>query len=276
MSRKGYKCIVVPQKGLARLEVDKTTKEFAETMGYGQILYANPKAFLQHFSDAWILELHNVLKDLLVKDHKTLGIGSGECEHEVRLFLDGYNVIGSDVVADSFTPTVSLFPGFRAIEFDVFASRFSEVFDDLLVTGLDLYYDNDKAQQIFLSSRFLLRSGGRLVFALRYHDNWATWLIDYLGIPALCALWHIRSYLRGQKVDHRLKFHGYRRRRREIITMAEQAGFKLGRVCYAGFGVELSRVGLTLTRLKLLYTILSKFDRHFHWFNNVTIFEFIA
>lgn len=273
--RRGYKCIRVRRGEAARTDVDRTVDEFAATMAYGERRYASRDAFLEHFRVDWILELHAALKDLLVKERTVLSLGSGECEHEIPFFLEGYSIVGSDVVPAAMTQTRELFPEFPARVFDLFKPDTTEQYDDVLITGLDFYFGGAQAQAVFDNVRRLLKPGGRLVFTLRYLANPVTWCIDYLGIPLICAARNVRHVLRRTGYAFTLKFHGYRRSPAEIVAMAGRAGFRLGRVRYAGFGGEWTRVEIN-NRFPRAYEWLRQLDRRLHWFNTATVFEFLT
>ncbi len=259
----------------ARSWVDSNVEEFAESIAYGQKKFRDQEEFLQAFRSDWFIELNQVLREILSPDRSILSLGSGLGEHEVPFFLDGYDITASDVVDWAFCETVSSFPGFRAIHFDVFNPDLDTQYDDVLITGLDFYFESEQAQLIFENTRKLLKRNGRLIFTLRYHDNLATWFIDVVFLPFLARLRNEKWRLQGGDLELRKKHHGYRRSRSEIIAMANAAGYQLGRVRHAGFGVELTRIGLH-SKVPLLYQFVRRLDRRICVLNNATVFEFLT
>jgi len=289
--RIGHKYIRVEQGKAWRRRIDCTCSDFSDTLGYETQARSltSREAFLDRFSAKWILELHEALLLLLDRNRRILGVGSGFCEHEVLLHEAGFDVVGSDVLSSVLIPAQKNFAGFRAIQLDVFAHNIESVYDDVLITGMDCYYDDPELLRVFESCKSLLIGGGdsnqnlpqrqqrqlkRLIFTLRYHDNLATYLMDRLIMPVEALILNIRSKLKQS--EHRLcrKTHGYRRKRREVIRLARQCGFELGRVAYAGFGMELTRSHF-LPRMPFFMSACSHLDRQLRLMNIATVFEFI-
>lgn len=160
---------------------------------------------------------------------------------------------------------------------DIFDPQFDSQWDDILITGMDSYFDDFKTEQIFKNCQRLLgdnNKGKRLIFVLRYNDNLVTKIIDELLLSMEAGLKNIKLKMsNGGKVYSR-KFHGYRRSRKEILKIAEKCGYKLGRVFYAGFGVELGRSTI-LQKIPFFIKLAKKVDRYFRACNNATIFEFL-
>jgi len=242
-------------------------------MGYGRRRYGSAEEFLGAHASAWVAELHQVLAELLDRARTVLSIGSGECEHELPFVLDGYQILATDLV-ESAQETQRLFPVLRFSRFDVFHPAPIGRFDDVLVTGLDFYFSDREFAILLCNIRSLLNPGGRLIFTLRYRDNLGTWLIDRLGIPLCCVLLRGIDRVTKQTSVHMLKPHGFRRSLTEIRQAAMAAGFRIGRIRHAGFGVELTRI--YLHRLPALYRLAAAIDRRLHVFNNATVFELLT
>lgn len=111
-----------------------------------------------------------------------------------------------------------------------------------------------EAREIFNNTRALLKERGRLIFALRYRDNVFTWRIDALGLPLYAAFKNFTATLRRKSGRYKLKFHGYRRSKSEIVAMAQKAGYRFGRA----------------------YQMLRRLDARLGWLNNIVIFEFLT
>jgi hypothetical protein len=259
---------------------DHTSAQFAETMGYevdGRQLMTRDAFHARFEREAWINELHAVLVGWLSPNRRTLGLGSGFGEHELRFALLGYDITASDVLLGPLQLTNGLFPEFRYCRFDVFETESNEAWDDILVTGMDSYFDQTRASVLFRRIARLLREGEgsskRLIFVLRYKNNAATWLIDQCLVARATLLNGLRV-LFPRRPRWIPQAHGFRRSQRDIVDLATAAGFELRRIAHAGFGVELSRLAF-LTRLdRLSKGLLTRLDRRLHWFNNCTIFEF--
>ncbi len=119
--RHGYKCIRFEVGAARRTDVDRTGAEFAETMRYGARRYEDRDDFLRAHSADWVLELREALKDVLEKERTVLSIGSGECEHEIPLVLEGYQIQASDLVPEAFDAVTALFPELPVRQFDILA-----------------------------------------------------------------------------------------------------------------------------------------------------------
>jgi SAM-dependent methyltransferase len=271
--RAGWKCVTAGD-GSQRGDVDATPAEFSDTMGYGTRHYDSASGFIAFHSGAWVWELHQALAELLDRSRSVLSIGSGECEHEVPFVLEGYDIVASDVV-ESATDTCRLFPLLRFQLFDVLKPQPIGTFHDVLITGVDFYFQDDDFALLIANVRTLLRPGGRFLFTLRYRDNLGTWLIDRVGVPAICVLGRVASLVGMTERRFAIKRHGYRRSIREVIRAAEQQGFRLGRIRHAGFGVELTRIYLD-RMAPPLYAVLRSIDRRLHLLNNAVIFEFLS
>ncbi len=153
-------------------------------MEYQPGRFRDRQEFLRAHDQRWVHELHDVLKELLDPQRLTLGIGSGEGEHEVLLHEAGYRVIASDVVPGVLDDAARLFPGLETRLLDVFGDDVVEC-DDVLAGGIDFYFDDAEAADLFAAVRRRLIPGGRFVVVLRYRDNLATTAIDRVGLPAL-------------------------------------------------------------------------------------------
>ncbi|MCH7562957.1 MAG: hypothetical protein IH968_03935 [Gemmatimonadetes bacterium] len=244
-------------------------------MRYGEQTFLDQQEFLQILEAPWVVELNQALGGILTPDRSILSVGSGLGEHEIPFHLDGYDITASDIVEYALLQTVNLFPGFRAIRFDIFNPDLTVQYDDVLITGLAFYFGSDEAQLIFDNARKLLKPAGSLIFTLRYHNNLATWFIDLVLSPSLAALRNAKFRLTGADLKCVKKCHGYRRSRGEIVAMAQAAGYQLGRVRHAGFGVELNRIELHRFAPGP-YRFLRELDKRICVFNNATVFEFLT
>ena len=270
--RVGWKC--VPGADAASQEMDCSPAEFARSMGYGRRRYASQAEFFQVHGADWIRELHDALDELLDKKRAVLSVGSGECEHEIPFVRDGYDVLASDLV-DAAEEARRLFPELRFEQLDVLRPIRLGPFDDVLMTGLDSYFADDQLDRILENVRAVLRPQGRLIYVLRYRDNFVTALIDGVGIPTSCVMLKLASKIGLSHSSWQMKRHGYRRSLREVADIASHHGFRLGRVRHAGFGVELMRIHLHRVAPPL-YALARALDRRAHVLNNAVVFEFLT
>ena len=157
------------------------------------------------------------------------------------------------------------------MRFDVLDPDRSRRYDDVLAAAMESVFDDDQLRRVLENLRSLLEPGGPLIIGLRYHDNLATRVIDTGALLPLVAL--VGRLKRGPRLQRRE--HGFRRRRRELVALAESCGFTLGRVRHAGFALELTRLGLQ-QRAPRLFERIRRADRRWRVFNNVTVFEFLT
>ncbi|MDB5825066.1 MAG: hypothetical protein JWR21_3770 [Herminiimonas sp.] len=269
-----------------RNTIDSTAEEFSESLLVSERLkrlhtWADFERIFSGIS--WVKEFHRLLVQVLVKQRRTLSIGSCFGENEAPFIKDGYDIVCSDINTAVIAHMRQYFPPSRYQVFDLFSSTFQDFqnnFQDLLITGLDYAFDDVQTVEIFRNCRALLAKSTtpgekRLLFSLRYHDNWVTKLIDKVLLPAESGLKNIVMKGKGSKTRYIAKFHGFRRSRNEIIAIALAEGFALRRTLYGGYGVELERSSV-VSRLKFLTRVVTNIDPHIRLFNNITIFEFVA
>ncbi len=241
--------------------VDHAPEEFAATMGYGARRYPSAAAFLDAHDERWVHELHAAYTELLDPARTVLGVGSGEGEHEVLLHLAGYRVVASDVVPGVLDVTTELFPGLGAASFDAFDPS-PIACDDVLVGGLDFYFDDAAVGRLLRNLAGVAGPRGRVVLTLRYRANMVTWAIDNAILPVVAAL----QRRHGRRLER--KAHGFRRSVRDIRRLAEPAGLRVGRVLHAAFAMEVARVAPVPGWLVAL-------DRRAHALNSAVVVELV-
>lgn len=256
--RIGHKYVEDPAAGTA---IDSDAAGYAATMGYEPRRFESAEEFVAAHDARWVRELHEVLTELLDRDRVVLGLGSGEGEHEVLLHRDGFDVIASDVVPGVLDEAARLFPGMRTLTFDAFG-KWPVACDDVLATGLEFYFDDERLIELMGVVRERLGPGGRFVLVLRYRDNLATRAIDELGLPLVAAV----RRRRGAPLVR--KQHGYRRSVADIRALAASAGLGTGRIRYAAFAMEFERL---LPAPRPLVAL----DRRLHVLNSATVFELL-
>jgi SAM-dependent methyltransferase len=263
----------------ARQRPDSSLEQFEETMHYAADArrLTSRQAFHERFAaETWINELHAVLRSLLQPGRRTLGLGSGFGEHELRFALLGYDITASDVVMEPLAHTASLFPEFKYRRVDIFEPAPAGEWDDVLISGMDSYFDDAAAQKLFERAAALLRGPGpgRLIFVLRYKSNLATWLIDQM-LTLRASLLNARHRYARRGPRWVRQAHGFRRSEGDILRLARRAGFTPKRIAHAGFGFELTRLAFLARLDELLGGALTRADRRLHLLNNCTIIELV-
>jgi SAM-dependent methyltransferase len=270
MARLAHTYVAVDDEGPARTTLDVTPVDFAETMRYRTDKFETEDDFLAYCKGGWRPEVHEALARVLRRERSILSIGSGLGEHEVPFARAGYDITASEIVPGALQQAARFFPELKTRFLDVLDPDLSVRYDDVLVASLDYVLDDEQLERLLLNVKLLLRPRGRLIFVQRYNDNLATWAIDEVFQP----LWARWQRARRPWLGLVRKQHGYRRTRREIETMANRLGYRLGRVEHAGFGAELQRIGIDL-KLPRAYAVVRRLDRLVHVFNVATLFEFL-
>ena len=267
--RLAYDYVDLPAQAEAATSMPASEREFGESLGYAELRFSSREEFLAYARQPWIEDLRVVLREFLEPGRSVLSVGSGKGEHEVPLFLDGYDITASDIVEEALEDAQRLFPGFEAIRFDVLRPDTDRRWDDVLATGIDYALDDAQLGAFLRAARELLNPGGRVIWVHRYNDNLGTRAIDRVLLPAWARFRGARYRRRGEPVRVVKREHGYRRRRRELQTLAESSGYRVGRVAHACFGLELERVPIPRGLLRLF----RRADRRLHVFNSATVFE---
>ena len=252
--RLGHSYVEVGDARAAQTALPAGREQLATHMSYEREVFASREAFLAAANERWIAELRGVLRELLEPGRAVLSIGSGRGEHEVPLHLEGYDIVASELVDGALDDARRLFPGFRAIAFDVLAPSLDSTYDDLLATGIDYVLDDEGLKTLFATGRRITRAGGRVILVHRYRDSLATRVIDGIGLPA----WALARNV----------FHGLRA---EIRALAEAGGFRTGRIRHAAFGMELARLPVPAPVLHAV----ARADRRLHVLSSATVFEFL-
>jgi len=274
---KGYKYLIDnSSKTFSYLTLQNSIEENTKTMKYDKMVFKTQKDFFDRFfTNLWINDLNSVYSRLLSKINCTIGIGSGVGEHELLLFHEGFDVIASDIIPGLSEQTTQLFPGFKTITIDIFnddiIQKINEKFDissdnfDILITGLDFYFNNEDTQRLFDICSGYLKKGNNLIFTLRYPDSISRRLIEFwLFIEAI-----INHYVFKKGIIQKEK--GYRRKRKEIVKMAEKAGFVLNMEIPSMFGCECTRCRL----LGALFKIFRITDHFLPLFNCAFVMKFV-
>jgi SAM-dependent methyltransferase len=267
--RLAYSYLHVPSTARVRTDLAATAGEFHEALAYDEVALRSQEDFAAFAAEPWVAELGAALRGLLSKERSILSLGSGKGEHEVPLFLDGFDITASDLDGTALEDAGRLFPGFQVLAFDALGPPLDRRFDDILVTGLDYALDDAQLTAMLRNAAAMLEPGGRVIFVQRYRDGLAPRLLDRVLLPAYALALRVRDRLRRDGLQVVRRQHGWRRSRRELRALMQGAGFRVGRVVYACFGVELQRLPLPGP----VQTAVRRADRRLHAFNSATIFE---
>jgi len=262
--RKGYKYYPaenMPGFGVILQEPPADASEFSKD--YETLDLKTSSDFKSYFSSEWIDELHKIYEKYLRKDVVTVGVGSGVGEHELLLSEKGYDVIASDILPELSRKTAGLFPGFRFMTLDIFKDDVLRTLEndcglkapefDILVCGLDFYFDDAKASELFECLAHNVKKGSYLIFTLRYRD--------YFLAPAVEAYQYFEAFLLSALKRKKVicKKHGYRRTAGEIIKMADAAGFFCERKHIAMYACEWHRSKLGSKILRYIFKFTDKY-----------------
>lgn len=253
----------------AAVPVPRTAAEFRARLAYDPLTAEGLLALTQV---PWVAELHQVLRELLKRDRSVLSVGSGQGEHELPFFLDGYDITASDLLEDPLDDARREFPGFMTMSFDILEPTADRSWDDVLITGLDYALDDAQMRTALGNARELLTPGGRVILVARACSTPAIHLIDSVLVPAWMGSRRLRHALRRDGTHVVRVQHAYRRSRRELRTLAAECGLGVLSTRYAMFGVELERIPLPAGVLRPL----RRADRTLHALNSATIFELQA
>jgi SAM-dependent methyltransferase len=187
----------------------------------------------------------------LPKDGRILSIASGRAANEMRLLVDGYRVVCSDLEPVWPDETRRLFPGYAFMKWDVLNDPLPpERFDAVMCLGFIYLLDEERLRAFFGRVRELLKPGGVFVLdAAGSPDAWLANLLHDVYLP--CEAWLVwgiknvanlfrHSGSNGFMVVRR-KHHGYRRNDEEIVAAASAQGLKVDEVEHMDFETELTR-----------------------------------
>lgn len=186
---------------------------------------------------------HNFLQRHLSKEEKILSVGSGNCVNEVLLMEQGFNIICSDIEQPDRKETFKLFPHIRFVRHNIKTHSFIYRFDCIISLSLLYLFNEQELPQVFQNMADSLEPGGRLIFDFgAAEDNVFTYLLD----EGICKLEmgsrQLLHYVTGRKRNTLFKkHHGYRTKNKEVISIAEEAGFVLQSLTTADYLTELKR-----------------------------------
>jgi len=164
------------------------------------------------------------------KDVQVLSIASGRSANELFLVEDGYDVVCSDLdYISAYEETKKLFPGYKFYQLDILKDPVDKLFNTILALNLIYTFDDQQLSVFFKNVNASLKPKGQLILeAGGSPDNWLTRFLHgpFLKVEIQAKrFYYKRKY--GKQFGIITKDHGYRRTDKEIIQMAEKAGFRL-------------------------------------------------
>jgi hypothetical protein len=272
--RKGFKYYITENPNVSDVcPIDGDSKSFKDSMGYDANLeFSCYSDFLKRFFVGGNVDLHNELCKVLDKNILTFGVGSGYGEHEFLLHKKGFNIIASDIIPEIGAPLKKLDNSFTHVTFDIFNDKFIEIADigtkrfDILVSGMDAYFDNDQLRNLFKSLMDGSSADSKLFYVLSYRNYFLAGMIEFfIKLDA-----RLKSLLLGKYIIK--KEHGYRRTESEILTIAKSLGWECEKRQPVYLGFEIWRVDF-LIRIGL-FKVFRYLDRFMPIFYSRTVFCF--
>lgn len=250
-----YKHLVVPKTEKMHLTKDVEASEHQKTMEGFTIDTAviTKKDFFKRYYERGLRHYpfyDRYFRKNLSKDEAGLSVGSGRCVNELLLAEDGYNVVCSDLAL--YCPQLQkIFPGFKFSVLDILGSSYKEEKDFVMVLCIIYLFDEDELFKVFQNLNRSLKGGGRLfIDASAANDNFFSWLLDDVLCPADAWFqYFLKKFLRRQDNKVVRKHHGYRYSNKEVIKIAEKAGFKFVALQCGDYVTELKDRLLLFSRL---------------------------
>lgn len=195
-------------------------------------------------SDKRLQYCDKYLSTIINRDSKILFIGSGRCEIELLFTKRGFDVTCSDIPVPFKDNLLRLFPELKYFEFDILKSPFREKFD--FVISLSVFYQFNKTElfKVFVNTARSLNSNGRFILDVSgAADNLITFLIDEFICRYEAIFKNIvkSNFYRDGRYVIKKRPHGFRSTNKEIIGIAEKAGFGLRDLHVVDYRTELLR-----------------------------------
>ncbi|TAL09710.1 MAG: class I SAM-dependent methyltransferase [Nitrospirae bacterium] len=252
--KRWYKSEVVPKRQSLNRTLDQSFSEHRHAMGgYECVGYESAAQFFATHLDASPRHLcyQKFLPAHLPKAGRILSIASGRAANEMRLLVDGYRVVCSDLEPVCPDEARRLFPGYEFMKWDVLNEPLPpERFDAVMCLSFIYLLDEERLRTFFGRVSGLLKPGGMLVLdSAGSPDAWLANLLHNVYLPCeawlACGLKNAMNLLRqsgsnGSMVVRR-KHHGYRYGDREIVAAASGYGLKVEAAAHMDFETELTR-----------------------------------
>ncbi|MDO8631435.1 MAG: class I SAM-dependent methyltransferase [Phycisphaerales bacterium] len=252
--RRWYKSEIVPKSRSSSMTLDRSFDEHQRAMGgYNCVGYDSTGGFFKTHLETSPRHLcyQRFLAAHLPKDGRVLSIASGRAANEMRLVVDGYRVVCSDL--DPVCPGESkrLFPGYEFMKWDVLNDPLPpERFDAVMCLSFIYLLDEERLRVFFGRVSELLKPDGVFVLdSAGSSDAWLANLLHEVYLPCeawlVCGIRNVADlFLHGGSdglMVVRRKHHGYRYNDREIVAAAAEKGLMLLAVERMDSETELTR-----------------------------------
>lgn len=250
--RKWYKYKIQGNKEPNHISVNNSEAEYTNALTIKDInnAYESKNTFYKYYYYNFHQgRLENYEEFLLIhlnKKHKILSIASGRSANELRFIDKGYDIFCTDLYEFMwYDKTKKLWPNYKFSNLDIIKNSTSKKYDTVLALSLIFIFDDLMLNKFFKNvNKSLNKSGYLILDSAGSTDNFLTFLIhDVLLKFEIYLIKFMKDILNfGSNDNSVIKFqHGYRRNNAEIITFAENNGFKLIEVNNYSFFTEFSR-----------------------------------
>jgi len=221
---------------IVREPIDSSYSDHTQAMGgYSAVeAYKSRSDFFNryffNFSRSRLDHYHSFLKKHLDRSNDILSVGSGRCANELYLLQDGFKITCSDLaMLPAYEATKKLFADFKFVKFDVLSGSTSRKYDAILCLSLMYLFDETKMRSFFRNVSDSLNDGGTLILDPGgCFSNPMSYVLDniLLKYEAL-VIRGTKFMISGKKGGLIIKEFGYRKRNKDIIECAKEAGFML-------------------------------------------------
>ncbi|MBF0459176.1 MAG: class I SAM-dependent methyltransferase [Nitrospirae bacterium] len=271
--RKWYKYFLDPDgNGKKLLGIDESYEEHSMAMGGYDVseAYNSKSDFFNKYFFGYHLGRFQCYDEFIRthvnKEDNILSIASGRSANELYLIEKGYNNITCsdlDISNNMYLATVNLFPQFKFYRLNILESPAPETYDSILNLSMIYLFDKNKLRTFFQNVSQSLKSGGKLVLdSAGSPDNYMSYLIhDCLLKWESVYLLRAKRFITTQKLEGIVvKHHGFRFTDDDIISVANEFGFKLHNKKAYCFLIEFKRSYLLNTLIETIKTAKNIFN----------------
>jgi SAM-dependent methyltransferase len=167
-------------------------------------------------------------------------IGSGRCVNEAFLVSKGYDILCSDLEWPCKEQTLLLFPELKFMVFDVMSDTMEYRFDCVISLSMCYLFDKNDLQKAFKKIYDIIKPGGRFILDPGgAEDSAMTYFIDEIVCRFEAQIGRLKNFRESQVVEK--KWHGYRSKNYEIVSVSESVGFKPHSFKVANYTTEIER-----------------------------------
>jgi len=227
----------------------KSMDGYDSSKGYG----SKEDYFRVHFYNEHprLRRYHAYLKVHLKKDDEILSVGSGRCVNELLLAEEGFNIMCSDLEQPCKEETMRLFPCVQFMKYDVTKGPTARKFNCIFSLSMFYLFDEKQLLNVFENIANSLEPGGNFIFDPGgAKNNIITRLIDDFICPVETWLIKIlQKVIKKKDCVVTKKHQGYRATNKEIISIANRAGFSLCDIKTDDYFTEFGMRSILFSRL---------------------------